>query len=126
MTCLNSFPPNDFFSAFLNPILMTPLRHIPSNRNDPYFNHVFNTLEMIFYNTVYIVYYTKDTRSKLVSIKMGISAPWLLFRSGYFSGKQRVLYSTRSTLAGPSGCHPTNLKERLLTGTAAARREAEW
>ena len=89
MTCLNSFPPNDFFSAFLNPILMTPLRHIPSNRNDPYFNHVFNTLEMIFYNTVYIVYYTKDTRSKLVSIKMGISAPWLLFRSGYFSGKQR-------------------------------------
>ena len=92
MTCLNSFPPNDFFSAFLNPILMTPLRHIPSNRNDPYFNRFFNTLEMIFYNTVYIVYHTKDTRSKLVSIKMGISAPWLLFRSGYFSGKQRVQY----------------------------------
>ena len=71
---------------------MTPLRHIPSNRNDPYFNWNYNTLEMIFYNTVYIVYHTKDTRSKLVSIKMGISAPWLLFRSGYFSGKQRVPY----------------------------------
>ena len=73
---------------------MTPLRHIPSNRNDPYFNRVFNTLEMIFYNTVYIVYHTKDTQSKLVSIKVGISAPWLLFRSGYFSGKQRVYCNT--------------------------------
>ena len=49
-----------------------------------------------------MVYDSKDTRSKLVSIKMGISAPWLLFRSGYFSGKQRV--PARSP--GPSGAPP--------------------